>query len=65
MPYFGNRFDYEIRVDLQGSGSVFYDYGLAWWTTVPEPPMLVLMGSGVMMLVISARRKRKFPAVKG
>lgn len=37
VPETAKPFEYSIRVDLLGSGSTFYNYGLAWWTRETSP----------------------------
>lgn len=57
VPYYGDPFDYSIRVDLSGSGNDHYDYALAWWTTpVPEPGTYLLVATGLFGLTFMRRR---------
>jgi hypothetical protein len=45
-----------IRVDLLGTGTTNFDYGLAWWT-VPEPTSAVLAVIAMLLYVAAGRRK--------
>ncbi len=60
VPFFGNPFDYELRVEYLGGSPV--DYALAWWTTVPAPGTLVLLIAGLLAIGSTRRFQRMLTA---
>jgi subtilisin family serine protease len=57
VPSDGNAFDYSLRVDLLGAGTVPLNYALAWWT-VPEPGCVTM--TLFSLAYVALRRRRPF-----